>query len=80
MLLVKTLRVLPYIQNIHIHTHTLNIINDILYALSLSCNLKYINAKWKNVKQEMREKNTRVKCAREKEEKRASKHYKNAMQ
>lgn len=67
MLLVKTLRVLPYIQNIHIHT--LNIINDILYALSLSCNLKYINAKWKNVKQEMRQKNTRVNCAREKEEK-----------
>lgn len=52
MLLVKTLRVLPYIQ--HIHTHTLNIINDILYALSLSCNLKYINANGKNVKQEMR--------------------------
>lgn len=50
------------------HTHTLNIINDILYALPLSCNLKYINANWKNVKQEMREKNTRVKCAREKEE------------
>lgn len=52
MLLVKTLRVLPYIQNIHIHTHThtLDIINDILYALSLSCNLKYIKCKMEECK------------------------------